>query len=125
MLGLFAFFYILMHFLVWLFLDSDFLLSAIAEDIFERPFITIGMAAFSLLLTMAATSTTAIRRRLGKNWQKIHNSIYVIGMLGVWHYWWQVKEDITEPLIYAVVLALLLGYRIWHHRTHQRRHPKA
>ena len=121
MLGLFAFFYILMHFIVWLVLDQTLLLSAIAEDIFERPFITIGMAAFTLLLTMAATSTTGLRRHLGKKWQKIHYSIYVIGMLGVWHYWWQVKSDFTEPLIYAVVLAVLLGYRVWHHRAQQGR----
>jgi len=121
MLGLFAFFYVLLHFLVWLFLDQTLLLSAIAEDILERPFITIGMTALIVLLAMAMTSTAGMRRRLGSTWQKIHNGIYLTGILGVWHYWWQVKEDITEPLIYAAVLSVLLGHRIWH-RQQKRGH---
>ncbi len=116
MLGLFAFFYVLMHFLTWLILDQGLLLSAIAEDIFERPFITIGMLAFLLLLAMASTSTAGMRRRLGSRWQKLHYSVYLVGALGVWHYWWQVKKDFSEPLIYAVILALLLGYRVWVNR---------
>ncbi|MBT8080333.1 MAG: sulfoxide reductase heme-binding subunit YedZ [Gammaproteobacteria bacterium] len=115
-LGLFAFFYVLMHFVVWLVLDSELLMSAIIEDVFERPFITIGMVALVLLLAMAATSTLAMRRRLGSTWQKIHNSIYVVALLGVWHFWWQVKNDISEPLIYAVIAAVLLGYRIWRNK---------
>ncbi len=117
MLGLFAFFYVLMHFLTWLVLDQGLLLSAIKEDIFERPFITLGFSAFVILSLMAATSTAGMRRRLGRNWQRLHNGIYLAAVLGVWHYWWQVKKDISEPLVYAVLLALLLGYRVWHHRT--------
>jgi len=120
MIGLFAFFYILMHFVVWLVLDQELLLSAIAEDIVERPFITIGMLAFVLLLTMAATSTAGMRRRLGRRWQKLHYSVYAVGTLGVWHYWWQVKKDFTEPLVYALILAVLLGYRAWR-RLRERR----
>jgi len=116
MLGLFAFFYVFMHFIVWLVLDQELLLSAILEDIVERPFITIGMAAILLLLSLAATSTTGIRRKLGRRWQKLHYSMHLIGILGVWHYWWQVKKDITEPLIYALILAALLGYRLWSRR---------
>lgn len=118
MLGLFAFFYVLMHFLVWLVLDhgafwSDVVLwSAILEDLAERPFITLGFTAFVLLSAMAATSTVAIRRRLGRRWDRLHYSVYVVGILGVWHYWWQVKSDITEPLIYAVILTALLGFRL-------------
>lgn len=112
MLGLFAFFYILMHFLTWLILDQSLLLSAIKEDIFERPFITIGFTAFLILIAMAATSTNAMRRRLGKRWQQIHYGIYVVALLGVWHYWWQVKLDVRDPLIYAAILVVLLGYRI-------------
>lgn len=112
MLGLFAFFYILMHFLTWLILDQSLLFSAIKEDIFERPFITIGFTAFLILISMAVTSTNGMRRRLGKRWQQIHYGAYVIGILGVWHYWWQVKLDVKDPLIYAVILAVLLGYRI-------------
>jgi sulfoxide reductase heme-binding subunit YedZ len=111
MLGLFTFFYVLMHFLTWLILDQGLLLSAILEDLVKRPFITIGFAALLLLLSLAVTSTNAMRRRLGRRWQQLHNLVYVIGILGVWHYWWQVKKDITEPLIYAAILAVLLGYR--------------
>jgi sulfoxide reductase heme-binding subunit YedZ len=112
MLGLFAFFYVLMHFLNWLILDQGVLWSAIVEDLVKRPFITLGFTAFLLLAAMAASSTTGMRRRLGKRWEQLHYSVYVVGILGVWHYWWQVKSDITEPLIYAVILAVLLGYRL-------------
>ena len=111
MLGLFTFFYVLMHFLTWLILDQGILLSAILEDLAKRPFITIGFAALVLLTALAATSTNGARRRMGRHWQTLHNAAYLIGILGVWHYWWQVKKDITEPLIYAVILTLLLGYR--------------
>jgi len=113
MLGLFAFFYVLMHFLTWLVLDQGLLISAIIEDIVERPFITIGFAAFVLLIAMAATSTNGIRRRMGKRWQQLHYSIYAVGILGVWHFWWQVKLDTSEPAIYAAILATLLGYRLY------------
>ena len=118
MLGLFAFFYVLMHFVVWLTLDQQLLLSAIAEDIVERPFITIGFAAFLILIAMAATSTAGMRRRLGRSWQKLHNWIYAAAVLGVWHYWWQVKLDVSDPIVYAVVLAVVLIYRIWHRHVH-------
>lgn len=116
MLGLFAFFYVFMHFLVWLLLDQSLRWSAITEDIVERPFITIGFVALLLLTAMAATSTAAMRRRLGRRWQQLHYSVYIVGILGVWHYWWQVKLDVREPLIYALILAILLGYRAWHSR---------
>ncbi len=117
MLGLFAFFYVFMHFLVYLVLDQSLLVSAIFEDIIERPFITLGVVAFVVLLAMAITSTAGMRRRLGKHWQKLHYGAYVAGVLGVWHYWWQVKSDVREPLIYALILALLLGYRIYKKRA--------
>ena len=113
MLGLFTFFYALMHFLAWLILDQGLLLSAILEDIIERPFITIGFAALLLLVALAVTSTNGMRRRLGRRWQTLHNAAYLIAVLGVWHYWWQVKKDITEPLTYAAILAVLLGARLW------------
>ena len=112
MLGLFAFFYILMHFLTWLVLDQSLLMSAIKEDIFERPFITIGFSAFLILIAMAATSTIGMRRRLGKRWQQLHYGVYAVGVLGVWHYWWQVKLDVRDPFIYAAIIVVLLGYRI-------------
>jgi sulfoxide reductase heme-binding subunit YedZ len=113
MLGLFAFFYTLLHFLAWLILDQGVLWSAIVEDIVKRPFITVGFVALLILTVMAATSTNGMRRRLGKRWQQLHYGAYVVGILGVWHYWWQVKNDIRDPLIYAVVLILLLGLRLW------------
>jgi len=117
MLGLFAYFYVLIHFLTWLILDQGLLLSAIAEDLTKRPFITLGFTALVLLTAMATTSTAGMRRRLGRRWQTLHNSVYLIGVLGVWHYWWQVKKDITEPLIYAVILSVLLGLRIcWRYK---------
>ena len=112
MLGLFTFFYVLLHFLTWLVLDQGLLLAAVIEDIAKRPFITIGAAALLLLTALAVTSTNGMRRRLGRRWQSLHNSVYVIAALGVWHYWWQVKQDITEPAIYAAILAVLLGSRL-------------
>jgi sulfoxide reductase heme-binding subunit YedZ len=117
MLGLFAFFYILMHFLTWLFLDQGLLLAAITEDIVKRPFITIGFTAFLILSALAITSPAGIRRRLGRRWQKLHNWVYAAAVLGVWHYWWQVRLDVNDPAIYAAILTVLLGYRIWQRRA--------
>ena len=112
MLGLFTFFYVLMHFTTWFVLDRDLMLSEVIDDIVKRPFILIGFNALLILTALAVTSFAAIRRRMGRNWQILHNAVYVVGILGVWHYWWQVKKDITEPLIYAAILASLLGARI-------------
>ncbi len=120
MFGLFTFFYILMHFLTWFVLDQGMLLSAILEDIVERPFITIGMAALVLLTALAVTSTNGIRRRMGRRWNQLHYGAYAVGVLGVWHYWWQVKKDISEPLVYTVILAVLLGARLWHYWRRRR-----
>ena len=113
MFGLFTFFYALMHFLTWLILDQSLLLSAIIEDVTERPFITIGFAGLLLLTALAVTSTNAMRRRMGRRWQKLHYSAYAVALLGVWHYWWQVKKDASDAQIYAAILAVLLGVRIW------------
>jgi len=115
MLGLFSFFYAFMHFVTWYVLDREMRVADIIEDLIERPFITVGFTALVLLIALALTSFTAIRRRMGKRWQSLHNMVYVIGILGVWHYWWQVKKDVTEPLIYAAVLAILLAARIIRH----------
>jgi len=112
MLGLFAFFYVLLHFLVYAGLDQRFELTAIIEDIAERPYITIGVSALLLLLPLAVTSTKGMMRRLGKRWQKLHRLVYVIAILGVWHFYWQVKLDTLEALIYVSILAVLLGYRL-------------
>ena len=119
MLGLFTFFYALMHFLTWLLLDRGlavdpaFQWAAILEDLTERPFITIGFAALLLLTAMAVTSTNGMRRRMRRAWDKLHYSVYAVGVLGVWHYWWQVKKDTSDAWIYAIILAVLLGYRVW------------
>ena len=122
MFGLFTFFYAFMHFITWLVLDRELRLADISEDLLERPFITLGFVAVVWLSALAVTSFTAIRRRMGRNWQTLHYAVYVIGILGVWHYWWQVKKDITEPLIYAVILSVLLGLRgFWHLRRKSKR----
>lgn len=112
MLGLFAFFYVLMHFLTYAGLDQRFDLPVILEDIVERPYITIGFAALLLLIPLAVTSTNGMMRRLGRRWQKLHRLVYLIAILGVWHFYWQVKLDTLEALIYAVILAVLLAYRL-------------
>lgn len=112
MLGLFAFFYVTLHFLVYAGLDQRFDLAAIVEDIAERPYITLGMTALLLLLPLALTSTRAMMRRLGRRWQPLHRLVYPITILGVWHFYWQVKLDTLEPLIYAAILAALLGFRL-------------
>jgi sulfoxide reductase heme-binding subunit YedZ len=112
MTGLFTFFYILMHFLTYAGLDQGFGLAVIVEDIVERPYITLGMTGLLLLMPLALTSTNAMMRKLGRRWQKLHRLVYVIAILGVWHFYWQVKQDTLEPLIYALLLALLLCYRL-------------
>lgn len=118
MLGLFAFFYVAMHFLTYAGLDQRFDLAAIVEDIAERPYITLGMTALVLLLPLALTSFNAMMRRLGRRWQQLHRLVYPIAILGVWHFYWQVKLDTLEPSIYAAILAALLGYRLvdWRRR---------
>ena len=112
MLGLFAFFYAALHFTVYLTLDLDFDWGMVGADIAKRPYITIGFTALMLLIPLAVTSTRGMMRRLGRRWIKLHRLVYVIAILGVWHYYWQEKIDVREPLIYAGVLALLLGYRL-------------
>ena len=112
MIGLYAFFYVLMHFLVWLLLEQNLLMSAIIEDIATRPFITIGFIALLILVALASTSTMNIRKKMGNNWARLHSGIYLTSILGVWHFWWQVKKDITEPLIYAIIISILLLYRL-------------
>lgn len=113
MLGLFTFFYALFHLSTYLWLDQFFDWQEIATDILKRPFITAGMLAFTLLVPLALTSTQAMMRRLGRRWKSLHRSVYVIGILAVLHYLLLVKADLREPLIYASLMAVLLGYRLW------------
>jgi sulfoxide reductase heme-binding subunit YedZ len=113
MLGLYAFFYVLLHFLNWLLLDQGLYWSGIVEDIGKRPFITIGFTALLMLIPLAVTSTNKMMRRLGKRWKSLHRLVYLIALLAVWHYYWQVKSDVTEPLIYLAIVLVLLGWRAW------------
>ena len=113
MLGLFVFFYVCLHFSTFIWFDQFFDWPAIWKDILKRRFIWIGFGAFLLLIPLAATSTNAAVRRLGApGWQRLHRLVYVIAICGVVHYWWLVKKDLTQPVIYACVLTALLGYRV-------------
>ncbi len=114
MLGLYAFFYACVHLLTYIWFDQFFDVEEILLDIIKRPFITLGMLAFLLLLPLAMTSTKNMMRRLGRNWKKLHRLVYLIGILGVAHFLLLVKADLLEPIIYAGILSLLLGYRLWH-----------
>jgi methionine sulfoxide reductase heme-binding subunit len=111
MLGLFAFFYVVLHFTIYLVLDQELDFMGLFEDIAKRPYITVGFTALLILIPLAITSTNKMMRRLGRRWQTLHRWVYVAAILGVWHYYWQVKRDVREPLLYAAILAVLLGYR--------------
>ncbi len=113
MLGLYAYFYVILHLLGYLWFDQFFDWEEIWFDILERPFITIGMVSVVLLTPLAITSTKAMIRRLGKNWKRLHSLVYLISILTIIHFWWMVKLDVTEPAIYSVLLALLLGERLY------------
>lgn len=125
MLGLFAFFYACLHFTTYIWLDQFFDLQAIVKDVFKRPFITLGFASFLLLIPLALTSTHAMQRRLKRRWQQLHRLVYLIAIGGVVHYWWLVKKDITQPLIYALLLAVLLGFRVIYVWRSHRLAPRA
>lgn len=118
MFGLFAFFYASLHFTTYIWLDQFFDPIAIVKDIAKRPFITVGFATFVLLIPLAVTSTNAMVRYMGgRRWVALHRLVYPISILAVLHYWWLVKRDVTQPAIYAAVLALLLGWRLWRRRA--------
>ena len=113
MLGLFAFFYASLHFLTYLVLDQFFDWASIVNDIFKRPYITVGFPAFLLLVPLAVTSNNHIIKLLGgKRWLILHRLVYLCAVGGVVHYWWLVKKDLTNPLTFAVLLGLLLGIRL-------------
>ena len=116
MLGLFMFFYGVLHFMTFLWFDHFFDLAEMWKDVLRRPFITVGFIAFVLLIPLAATSTNAMIRRLGgKRWQWLHRLIYVIAPLAILHFWWMKagKHNFTEPIIYGSILAVLLGLRVF------------
>ena len=111
MLGLFAFFYACAHFITYAWLDVWFDPAAIAKDVIKRPFITVGFLALVLMVPLAFTSTQAMQRRLGRGWRTLHRLVYAVAILGVLHFWWLVKRDVSRPLMFALVLGLLLGAR--------------
>lgn len=112
--GLFAFFYGSLHFLAWVWWDRGFDPVSMLRDIGERPFITVGFAAFVCMAALAATSTQAAMRAMGRRWQTLHRAVYLIGLLAIVHLWWHKagKNDFEQPLIYGAVLLLLLGWRV-------------
>ena len=112
MLGLFAFFYVSLHLATYVVLDQGLRLAPLVEDVLKRPFITIGMLAMVLMLPLAITSTRGWMKRLGRGWKRLHRLVYAVAILGVWHYYWQVKLDTLEPLGYAVILLILLAERL-------------
>jgi sulfoxide reductase heme-binding subunit YedZ len=113
MLGLYAFFYACLHFSVYLVFDHFFDLQEIARDVIKHPYVTVGFASFVLLFPLAATSTNKMVKRLGgARWQRLHKLVYVIATGGVLHYLWLVKADTRDPVIYGVILALLLMFRV-------------
>jgi methionine sulfoxide reductase heme-binding subunit len=113
MLGLYAFFYASLHLLTFVGLDHHFHWAEVLPDVYKRPFVTAGFTAWLLMVPLALTSTTwSIRKLGGKRWQALHRLVYFSAIAGVVHYWWLVKKDITDPLVYAVILAVLLGYRL-------------
>ncbi|TAK07267.1 sulfoxide reductase heme-binding subunit YedZ [bacterium] len=112
MFGLFAFFYVCLHFTTYIWLDQFFDVQSIVKDVSKRPFITVGFFSFTLFLPLAVTSTRDMIRRLGKRWQQLHRLVYVVAIGGVVHYIWLVKADIRQPVIYGAILTLLLGYRL-------------
>jgi len=122
MLGLYAFFYAVVHLSSYVSFDHVFELTEILADIVKRPFITVGFTALVLMIPLAVTSTDKMVRRIGsKRWLALHRLVYLIAPLGVLHFWWMVKKDVTEPAIYAAVLAVLLGYRLVAKLTGRRR----
>lgn len=114
MLGLYAFFYGVLHLITYSIFDKSLSFSAIISDTFQRPFILVGMLAFTLMILLAVTSTNAMIKRLGgKNWAKLHKLTYLVAIGGVLHFYMIVKSDIFYPAVFGLILAILLGYRLY------------
>jgi len=111
LVGLYAFFYACLHLATWLVLDLGGYWTQVFEDLAKRPYITLGFSAWLLLVPLALTSTRGWMRRLGRRWGQLHRLVYAAAALAVLHYLWLVKADLREPLVYAAILALLLGLR--------------
>lgn len=123
LIGLFAFFYGFLHFMTFFFFDHQFDVAAMFDDVRKRPYITAGFAAFVLMIPLAVTSTTGwIRRMGGKNWNLLHRLIYLTAMAAVLHYYWKVSVKLppVNPRNYAILVALLLGFRLWRNFARKR-----
>jgi len=125
MMGLFMYFYACLHFLTYIWLDHWFFWGEITKDIAKHPYVLVGFTAFVLTTPLALTSNRAMMLRLGQNWKKLHSLVYLIGILAVLHFLWLVKKDIREPLLYALILALLLGIRLYYRKSTGSRLPGA
>lgn len=112
LLGLWVYAWVCVHFAVYLTLDLQWSLPTLAEDLVERRYLTVGFAAWMILLPLTVTSTPGWQRRLKRNWKRLHRLVYIAAMLGVLHFIWLVKSDLREPLLYAAILAVLLGFRV-------------
>jgi len=112
LLGLYTFFYLSCHFMIWFIADHSLDVTAMIEDIIKRPYITLGFSALLLMLPLAITSNQAMIRRLGKKWKSLHQLVYLILALGVLHFMWLVKADYLEPTIYAIIAVVLLLHRV-------------
>jgi sulfoxide reductase heme-binding subunit YedZ len=126
MVGLFAFFYVSLHLLTYLGPDQSFSLSGMLKDVVKRPFVTVGFAAFVLLIQLAITSTKGWTIRLGgKRWRQLHRLVYVVGILGVIHYYWLVKSDVRKPLLFGVLVAILLLWRLGNWNSNRKKQALA
>lgn len=112
LLGLYAFFYASLHLLVYLTVDQGLIWRMIAIDILESPYIWFGMLAYLIVLALAITSSKSAKKKLGKNWKKLHRYIYIAAGAAIIHYFWQLKGNLAEPLLYLLLIFLLLGFRI-------------
>lgn len=113
LLGLWSFVYISLHFLIFLVFDHYFDWLAIFEDIIDRPYISVGFAAFLLMIPLTITSVSALQRKMGRSWMRLHQLVYVVAVLAVVHFLWLVKSDLLEPLVYGAVLFVLLSVRLF------------
>lgn len=123
MLGLFAFFYACLHLTTWVWLDQWFDVRAMVADVVKRPFIAAGFTAFVLMVPLALTSNQAMMRRLGRRWSALHRLVYVVAIAAILHFWWHKagKNDFEEPIVYAAIVAALLGYRVFAYLGQRRR----
>ncbi len=113
LIGLFAAFYATTHMSLWLVIDQQLDWGLLVEDVLDRPYITLGFMGWLLLLPLVATSTKGMIKKLGKSWRKLHRAVYIIPLLGIVHYTMSLKADFSLPILYGVILAVLLGFRVW------------